>query len=158
MDERPANSKSKDKRLEEKEKLEAELERSMAVARMKQAHKIIEDTEKSRKRSAMLSICKRIGNLASNANVFSGILLKAEGENPVTQGTVFGGAVESVVKIYESIRYDMQKTLDINDQDFEKLFPRMEVKTRDCGLACSSLMDMCDQLMDMRIYCERTLQ
>jgi hypothetical protein len=55
-----ADSKSKDKRLEEIEKLEAELERSVAVAKVKSAHKQIEDTEKSRKHSVVLSICKRL--------------------------------------------------------------------------------------------------
>lgn len=68
------NSKSKGKWLEETEKLEAELERSLAVAKVKAAHKQIEETEKLRKRSVTYSICRRItillGNIHSLLQVF----------------------------------------------------------------------------------------
>lgn len=52
--------KSKDKRLEEKEKTEAEIERSMSVVREKQAHMQIEEVERIRKKPAILSIIERI--------------------------------------------------------------------------------------------------
>jgi ribosomal protein S20 len=70
------NSKSKDKRLEEKEKLEAELQRSLAAAKVKATHKQIENTEKSRKRATVLSICKRIDNLSHMVSTVVKFLIK----------------------------------------------------------------------------------
>ena len=75
MNETEDKSKSKEKRLEEKEKIIAEAQRSYAVAEMKKAHKLIEDTEKSRKLPAIKSICQRIdvhmAFLAEKAVVFN---------------------------------------------------------------------------------------
>ena len=62
---RPKLSKAKDRskseknRLKEKEKLDAETQRSLAVVEIKKAHKLIEETEKMRKRSVLQSICMR---------------------------------------------------------------------------------------------------
>jgi hypothetical protein len=52
--------KDKDKRLEEKEKWDAEVARSLSVVELKKAHKQIEDVERLRKRDNILSIKDRI--------------------------------------------------------------------------------------------------
>ncbi len=52
--------KSSEKRLEQTEKLEAEIKRSLNVVEMKKAHCQIEDVEKNRKKPAILSIIERI--------------------------------------------------------------------------------------------------
>lgn len=151
------NSKTKDKRLEEKEKLEAEAERSFAVARMKQAHKQIEDTEKSRKRATIVSICKRLDNHIDSIKVLVNLLVKSPNGTSIAPGTVYGDAVRNNIKTYESIRFDMKKTFEIKDEDFEKLFPNVEVRMENPYLAGSNLVSVIDQLKDMKIYCERLL-
>ena len=62
---------SKDKHLKEREKLEAEISRSLSVAKMKAAHKQIEEIEKSRKRSVILSTIQR---LDVNITLYQGIM------------------------------------------------------------------------------------
>lgn len=52
--------KSTDKRIEQAEKLEAEIKRSLNVVEMKKAHIQIEEVEKNRKKSSILSIMDRI--------------------------------------------------------------------------------------------------
>jgi hypothetical protein len=47
---------SEDKHLEEKEKLESEIARSLSVVKMKEVHKQIEDIEKLRKQASIKSI------------------------------------------------------------------------------------------------------
>jgi hypothetical protein len=60
-----------DKRLKQKEVLEAEIERSMSVVREKQAHMQIEEVEKIRKKPAILSIIDRIDtNFGVSYSVF----------------------------------------------------------------------------------------
>jgi hypothetical protein len=151
------NYKSKEKRLEEKERVEADAERSYAVAKMKKAHKLIEDVEKLRKHSALQSICERVDNHIQNVMSLGGVMHKSEDETPPTQGTVFGEAIESIIRIYNSIRYDIQKTLEMKDEDLERLFPKLQIKTTSDHLAVVGLLNMSDQLLDMRIYCERML-
>lgn len=69
-------TKSKEKRLQEKEKVDAETQRSLAVARMKEAHKAIEDIEKIRKRSAVRSVCQRMGVWIKDIRIYCDMLLK----------------------------------------------------------------------------------
>ena len=67
MAESGAKAVEKDKRFTEKEKLEAEIARSLSVVKMKEAHKQIEDIERSRKKAAFQSIIARI-DLSSQMN------------------------------------------------------------------------------------------
>lgn len=120
--------KTKDKRLAEKELLEAEIERSLAVARMKQAHKQIEDAEKMRKHSNISSLLKRLSYLREMVRVLSNTLIDAKSLSEVRIGTTWAEHVLSYIRIYESIRYDLQKSLEMKEEDLEKLFPRIEVK------------------------------
>ena len=46
MSEKENRAKNKKDRLEQKEKIDAETQRSLSVADMKKAHKLIEETEK----------------------------------------------------------------------------------------------------------------
>lgn len=147
--------KSKEKRLEEKEKVDAEIQRSLAVAKMKEAHKAIEDIEKLRKRSALRSVCQRIEDCIKEISTRLPMLLKPPfGSNPVydedlRKRILFHG------QIYESIRYDFQKTLNINDQEMEKLFPEIEMIEKSGFSIGECFSNMISQLKQMRIYCER---
>lgn len=157
MSEAEDKSKTKEKRLEEKEKMEAEAQRSYAVAEMKKSHKLIDDIEKSRKRPALQSICHRIDThlveISPKVSMF--------GEHPFADKPIVAPSVEanlrSCVQTYDSIRYDMQKAMDIKDDDMEKLFPKIEMNMKNGYLISGSLQIMVRQLKHMRLYCERML-
>jgi len=157
MNEKPKLSKDKNKRMEEKEKLMAETDRSIAVAMAKQAHKLIEDTEKSRKRSSVLSICKRVEDLTMFAETVANTLFEFSGVFKLTWDSATGIYIRSLLKRYESVRFDLKKTIEIKDEDFERLFPKIEVNLESFGKAASSIDDISFQLSDMKVYCERWL-
>jgi hypothetical protein len=149
-------SKPKEKRIEEKEKLEAEVERSLAVARMKEAHMKIEDIEKVRKRSALLSVRKRIANTMTDFTNEAKILNETESTNlaidPRTEAYLLDDE-----RTYRSVRADFQKTLEIKDEDMKKLFPEIEIERDTSSNAGTSLLCIVYQLADMNVYCERML-
>ena len=157
MNEKTKSSKNKNKRLAKTETLEAETERSIAVAKMKQAHKLIEDAEKLRKRSAILSICRRIDSAIQSAQALAVELIKSKITFELT-GTATGNLLRHVAETYESIRFDLMKTMSIKDEDFEKLFPKVEVNLGTVRLAGTSLLNISDQYLDIKIYCERLLR
>ncbi len=155
MVERSVNSKSKNER-EETEKLKAELERSLEVVKVKAAHKQIEDTEKSRKRSVVLSICKRIDLFIKEMTPLIAIMNKPEFRLlPITEEVL--PAVESYNQAYTSISYDFQKSLDIGEEAMTKMFPTIEFKKDIVNHVVDGLLRICDQLQQMRVYCERLL-
>lgn len=157
MNKRTEVSKNKDKRSEETEKMIAETERSIAVAMTKRAHKLIEDAEKSRKRSSILSIRNRLAAHLGLVLAFrESIIIDIEMQK-LAPGQRTTPDLRNVVKMYESIRFDLQKTLSIKDEDFEKLFPKIEINLGSYKLASSSLDNMAVQMRDMKIYCERML-
>lgn len=147
--------KSKAKRLEEKEKIDAETQRSLAVAQSKQAHKKIEDIEKSRKYPALLSVCERINDCNSNLLLYQKML----GKVPFAEKPIFDEDLRKSIlfwgKIYESISYDFQKILGINDLDMEKLFPKIDM-IEESGWSISNCFNrMNGQLYQMALYCRR---
>jgi hypothetical protein len=150
------NSKSKGKRLEETEKLEAELERSLAVAKVKEAHKQIEETEKLRKRSVTHSICRRIVILISNITSLVGVLGDAK-FSVLPLPEELASTIEEFEQTYASITYDFQKSLDMGEEAMTKMFPMKKVRKDNIGHANSDLMNMCYQLQQMAAYCERVL-
>jgi hypothetical protein len=154
------HSKNKDKRLKEIERLEAETFRSLQVVKMKQAHKLIEETEKARKRSSFLSISSRLNlhrkwmlNLARNWTQAS----DSPALGDLIGSRVIDDTLQSTMATYESIRCDLQKTLDMKDEDFERLFPKIDIMTEDFDLMMNRLLNMVDQMFHMQIYCERKL-
>ena len=157
MSETEDKSKPKEKLLEEKEKVEAEVERSLAVAKMKAAHKEIEDIEKQRKRSALLSICNRI-DLALHYIFASAKAFYNEKYRYVEISlTSAQNLLLNEEQTYRSIRTDFQKTLEIKEEDMQKLFPEIEIK-KDIALhVADSLLSIISQLQHMKIYCERML-
>jgi hypothetical protein len=150
------NSKSKDRRLEEKEKLEAELERSLAVAKVKAAHKQIEDTERLRKSLVALSICKRIsslGNLLANViEVLNNVKYKDFRLNETMVS-----ATQNYKRTYLSIRYDFQTNLNIGKEGMESMFPLLEIRTDIVGHLNIDLMAVSQQMVQMHDYCARLL-
>lgn len=148
------DSKSKGKRLEEIEKLKAELERSVAVAKVKEAHKQIEETEKLRKRSVTFSIFNRITILGDNIlSVLRAFTDTKFAKLPVPEGVV--SSIEGFEQTYASIVYDFQKSLDLGDEAMTKMFPMTEVRKDIIEHAGVDLMKLCNQLQQMMAYCVR---
>lgn len=148
---------NKDKRLEEIEKQRIELERSLAVAKVKEAHKQIEDAEKSRKRSAVLSICKRIENFSGMALAVLRNLIDICKQIPNPPIDIATANIQDFERMYVSIIYDFQKTLDIGDEAMGKMFPRLEFRKETLSHAIDDLESVCFQLRQMEVYCERLL-
>jgi hypothetical protein len=158
--------KSKDKRLEEKEKIDAEIERSLSVAKMKQAHAQIEEIEKSRKRSVIASIVNR---LETAIMLYKGMieeLQKLETDFsqklPANFQTMRLGEDVSldfanVANFYESLRFDLKQNINVKDEDYDKLFPKLTVKFDTYKNLMTSLMYMSMQMIDMMNYCIRLL-
>jgi ABC-type oligopeptide transport system substrate-binding subunit len=116
----------KDKEIK---KLEVELKRSLSVVGVKEAHKKIEDVEKSRKRSAILSIIDRIGVcLQVNEGYSKGINNAKQRYSQELLNRKIPDLASSelnfVITMFDSKRYDFQNNADIKNEDFDKLFPR----------------------------------
>lgn len=151
------NSKSKGKRLEEKETQEAELERSLVVVKVKEAHKQIEETEKSRKRPTVLSICHRIDQFSGIANSTLGVLMKQYKKKPIPIGDTVMTTIEDFERTYASISYDFRKNLDVRDESMEKMFPAIRVRKDVLQHAIDDLLSVWFQMQQMKSYCERLL-
>jgi len=156
---------SEDKHLEEKEKLEAEISRSLSVVKIKEAHKQIEDIEKLRKQAAIKSINERILFCLERSHTIVGTLLETSKDKQYEKS--FGSKLgdgdsakrysDSIKAMYESIHFDLQKTIDIKKEDFDRLFPKMELNfsTYESIVPILNCLNM--QLEDMRNYCLRLL-
>lgn len=148
--------KSKEKRLEEKEKWDAEAARSVAVARVKEAHKLIEDTEKSRKRSTIFSIGERLTRHSKLMISYVVSWLDLKSKNVDFELTSANGVyIKDLVKTYESIRYDFQKAMEMKDEELEKLFPKLETEFGEFMITITRLISIIDQMIDMHIYFSR---
>jgi hypothetical protein len=152
--ERSANSKGKNKR-EETEKLEAELERSLAVAKVKAAHKQIEDTEKSRKRATVLSICKRTDEFLYLVKRMMPTFIKCRKEIGEQMFDTAMTNIEDFERTYTSISYDFQKNLDVGDEVMERMFPVIEIRKDTLTHAIDDLQCVNVQVKHMKLYCER---
>lgn len=162
---------SKNKPLREKEnleaeikRLEAELKRSLSVARMKEAHKQIEEIEKSRKRTAILSIVERL-NL--NIQVYQGIMAALTSqEKKISEHLLqkklpddFSSSLQlnHIVKTYESIYFDLRRNIDVKQEDFDKLFPKVIKDFSTVRNIMVTINCIFAQMIDMRAYCLRLL-
>ena len=155
---------SEDKHLEEKEKLEAEIARSLSVVKVKEVHKQIEDVEKLRKQASIKSISERILSLIEICNGLSIGTVEAKKENPhITsdmkiEGNDGAGKMLLTAKtLYDSICFDLQRTIDVKKEDFDRLFPKIELDFTTYGSVAPSLVCLKIQLIDMKNYCLRLL-
>ena len=156
-------SKDKDKRLEEREKIEAEIARSLSVVKMKETHKLIEEVEKSRKRAAIQSIIERITHyiglndrIVESASNMKKAHPKYDYTNPITERDLVN-FLKNVAAKYESIRLDLKRNLDVAKDDFEKLFPKMELDLKSIDSVAFNLTCLNTQLVDMIDYCKRLI-
>jgi hypothetical protein len=156
--------KDKDKLVKEKERLDAEVARSLAVVEMKKAHKRIEDVEKLRKKSAIKSIIERINYNLKVSEAIMGVLTIARRKQPtklskleLTNGTATKKYIDLLMLNFEAIRFDLKKNVDLKEQDFDKLFPTIELKFDTYDSAISNLNCLNSQMINMATYCSRLL-
>ena len=155
--------KDKKKRLEEKEKWDAEVERSLSVVKLKEAHKQIEEVEKLRKHDAILSINDRITSLSKYCTNMTSVIHDLGKDNPKEKMNEYslGSATlkyaNTALTFYQSIRLDIERNIDVGKENFDKLFPILEIDTSNFGSLCTSLVCMFYQLEDMTNYLKRLL-
>jgi hypothetical protein len=153
-----------DKNHKEIEKLEREIERSLNVVKMKELHKQIEDIERLRKQISIRSINERILLCFDVSKGVMNALLELKEKDtyhvfsqkiPIGNSTL--KAVTTIITTYESICFDLQRTLDIKKEDFDKLFPKIDFIPITYDQIPSNLNCLNLRLMDMRNYCLRLL-
>ena len=154
---------SKDKRFEEKEKLDAEIARSLSVIKMKEAHKKIEEVEKLRKRAAIQSINDRLSLNIRISKQIVAVVQKVKKEYkgmfdlemPVSSD--IRKYLNHVMVTYESIRFDFQTSIDVKKEDFDRLFPKIEANFSTYNSIVATLICLNGQMLDMKAYCSRLL-
>ena len=156
---------SEDKHLEEKEKLEAEIGRSLSVVKIKEVHKQIEDIEKLRKQASIKSICERITFCLEISKALAVELVEIGKDKHYEKS--FGlklidsdstkRFLDSIKAMYESILFDLQKTIDVKKEDFDRLFPKIEFNFSTYESIAPNMNCLDIQLIDMRNYCLRLL-
>ena len=153
---------SEDK-LGEKAKLEAEISRSLSVVKMKEVHKQIEEVEKSRRRSVILSIVERLN---VNIALFGGAISEftknwSRLPNNILNAELFkdkpSADLDYLAKKYESIYFDLQKNIDVKEEDFSKLFPKVSMNFTSINNMILTLSCVAAQMLDMKAYCLRLL-
>jgi hypothetical protein len=150
--------KSTEKRQEQKERIQAEIERSLKVVEMKQTHAQIEEIERSRKKAAVLSVLMRLANAGSLIKGVYDELVKAKLPEELKDKKVDAEPNESFIyiqKYYESIREDLKNSLDLPEDNFEKTFPRIEMKYDSFNTLLMTLVCLTSQIADMKAYCMR---
>jgi len=152
----------KDKHLKEKEKLEGEISRSLSVAKMKAAHKQIEEIEKSRKRSVILSITERLDvNITLLRSVVEELDSKRNEipKNWLNKKLFINTPLELnyIVSTYEAIYLDFQKSTGTKPEDLNKLFPKIVMDFSTFTRIISTIACIGAQMMDIKAYCLRLL-
>jgi hypothetical protein len=138
---------------------------------MKETHKQIEDIEKSRKKTTVQSIIDRITlNMATNIAIVNGLdaVIKTSKEKHKDREKEVEAILSqelddenlkpyftAPIENYESIRLDIQRNCEI--KDFDKLFPRLQNKSKSPNAITSFLPILNFQLADMQLYLKRML-
>ena len=157
--------KDTDNRLKEKEKLDAEIARSLSVVKVKEAHKQIEDVEKARKKSAITSIRMRLdSNMMMAKGVMDGV---SEGQkiNPkislkkviIKSGDGTNEMINMIISTFESIRFDLEENINVNKQDFDILFPKISLNFDTYDSIIPNLTCLSIHMNDLKHYCLRLL-
>ena len=158
-------SKDNDKRLKEKEKLDTEVARSLSVVKVKEAHKQIEDIEKARKKASISSIIMRLNSNIKMAHAVFSEVNKISKENPkislstlkLESGSPIKAYIDLIISTFESIRFDLEENIDVNKQDFDRLFPKINLKFDTYGSIVPNLTCLGMHMKDIKNYCSRLI-
>jgi hypothetical protein len=129
---------------------------------MKAAHKQIEEIEKSRRKSVILSIIER---LDLNTTLYQGMINELNDKKKRIPKHLLNKPVpinkfqevDYAVRLYESIYFDFQKSVDIKPEDLSKLFPKVIMDLATFNRFVSTLNLIVAQMIDMKAYCLRLL-
>ena len=142
------------KKLKKAEEQRDELVRSRAVALTKEAHGDIEAIEARRKMPAAFSLISRIdthldsiykfidATINQFIQIFPDFPSSAEIANPF-------------IKTYKSIREDFKNSMNLKDEDMEKLFSERETYFENHRQLAKVLFDIWEQEKQMRAYLSR---
>ena len=164
MSKKVTNNTQKRNIKNEQDKIEAEVKRSMSVIKMKKAHKEIEDIEKIRKQKAVASIIKRIEHVLRISQTLIGAITKKQKEFSGT-GISFDIKPDVSTEKYadilkanaKAIYFDRQKTIKINQNDFDILFPKTSIDTSTYDTIQETFNILNLQLVDVIAYCTRLI-
>ena len=155
------SKKTTEERLKETKKLEAEIKRSLSVIGVKEAHKKIEDIENLRKKSAILLIIERIDSFLSyNNDALASIQKATKGlDDELLRKKIpnfpLNPLFHNLFETFKAIRYDLQKTIGIKKEEFNKLFPEHNENLETIQETLLALAFVTIQLQDIKAYCKR---
>jgi hypothetical protein len=148
--------------LKEKEKLEAEFEKTISIVKVKKAHKSIEDIEKLRKSPNIKPIIDRIDNNLEVINQINNTFTNLKKDDPkmnlnfkLDKDYLLQNLLNFLISTFESIQFDLEKICDINKQNFEKLFPNISMNFDSYFSTNLNLLCFKRELLDMKAYCIR---
>ena len=75
----------------------------------------------------------------------------------VTTGSFIGSNIDFVKKTFESIKFDLKRSIGINDRDFDNLIPNISLDFETYQSSKNTIFCLMLHLRDMRAYCLRLL-
>ena len=65
--------------------------------------------------------------------------------------------IQSLLRIYKSIRYDFKKSLELKDEDMEQMFQELNIYFAGFEQTINEMGSIVDQMLDMATYCKRAM-
>jgi hypothetical protein len=75
----------------------------------------------------------------------------------IEEGSSMRKVPDTIISMYKSVRFDLQRILDIKQEDYDRLFPNMEPNIDSFGSVQTDFSCLGMQLKDMEKYCSRLL-
>lgn len=134
---------------------------------MRETRATDESAERSRRRSAVEAIVKRLsehcGKVRALVNGFEAMQMNnAEFglDQPFysTRSSLTMDAIKNMMKTYESLRRDVRDIAQTGYVEFESLFPELSVNFETYYSVAFSLLNLNYQMQLMKLYCYRLLK
>lgn len=144
-----------EERLREVEKQRAEAERALSVVKAKEAHALIEQTERRRKLPIVSSLSMRITVFSETIKPF----MSFNAPSGLRNDPVFLDSVhpifQSFYSTYESIRNDFMEGLELSEKRMNELFPRIEFEKGSYDALTTTMLEIIQQHGQMFAYLYR---
>jgi hypothetical protein len=117
-------------------------------------------------RPALQSICERIDTHCSEIKKLSDALCDAQSKNPkFSLDQPFNSAKSSMMKTvlanmekkYWSLRSDLRKVAHVKEENFENMFPKLNMTFETYYTVVIGLLNLIYQMQCMKVYCHRLL-
>ncbi len=128
--------------------------------------KSIEDKEELPKPAELQSIIKRLDEHCGKIKVLADGFEAAQSKNPnfsidqpfdSTKSSMTRTLLMNTLATYKSIRSDLQKTVQVKSDEFDNLFPKLEINFETYYSVALSLLNLIYQMQHMKIYCRRLI-